>query len=214
MDKFFTDLQNVFITSPLLNTISRGSFFTKAFTWILRVCTVILVIGFFYFSINLWILYAKGIGNAANKLAQLFGKGNSVGTFFIFFFAQLLAIPLFYVLINILLVKANEINALPEKTDYVVVPVAVQLIKMTGEIIATFATVMGVFTTIALLLGSRGDTIGYLGLKQASAVSGASFGYFAFIAGPIFGFLALVLFYSIGELIGALVDIARNTKKK
>ena len=206
MEKFFEDLEKLFITTPLLRAVSQGKFFTKVFAWILRICAVLFVIGFIYFSVRLWISFAHG--------AEL---GNSVGVFFAFLFAQLLAIPLFYIIINIFLVRANTITDLPLQTDYVVIPVAVQLVKMTGEVLATCAAIFGIFVTLALLVTGGGGGMGLLdalGFGRLGMLSGASFGYFAFIAGPVIGFLMLVFFYSIGELIGALVDIARNTKKK
>jgi hypothetical protein len=218
MEKFFVQLEKFFITSPLLAQVSQGKFFTRAFAWLLRICAALLVIGFIYFSVTLWIMFARNSRSFANQIASAFGDSNTVGVFFAFLFAQLLAIPLFYVIINIFLTRSNLIIKLPLQTDYVVIPVAVQLVKMIGEVVAVVATVAGVFTTLAMLVAGSGNDgasmLEMIGVGRMGMMTGARFGYFAFIAGPVFGFLALVFFYSIAELVGALVDIARNTKKK
>jgi hypothetical protein len=206
MEKFFAQIEKLFITTPVLDMISRGKFFTQIFAWILRIIAALLVIAFIYFSVTLWISFARGSE-----------MGSTVGDFFVFLFAQLLAIPLFYFIINIFITRSNNISKLPLQTDYVVIPVAVQLIKMIGEVLAACAAVVGIFVTLSLLVtgGASSGLDMISGTAQGlGRMSGASFGYFAFIAGPVIGFLILVFFYSIAELIGALVDIARNTKKK
>jgi hypothetical protein len=215
MENFFAQLERFFITTPLLGSISQGKFFTKAFAWLLRICAALAVIWFIYFSITLWITFARGTRSFMGDMGDALGGRHSVGVFFAVLFAQLLAIPLFYVIINIFLVRSNAISKLPLQTDYVVIPVAVQLIKMTGEILAAFVTVLGVFTTLAFLVSRSGGVVHLLLGRAVSAPGmGSGFAYTAFITGPVAGFLLLVFFYSIAELIGALVDIARNTKKK
>jgi hypothetical protein len=214
MKIFFENLEKKFFTTPLLKTISQGKFFTTAFSWILRICAVLTVIGFLYYSVNLWVLFANSSGSLSNQLAGFFGKPKTVNIFFIAFFAQIFAVPLAYIMVNIFLIKANEIDSLPLQKEYIVVPVAVILIKTIGELLAAFASIAGVYMTIALLFGNEKIVLSLMGFGSLTVFTGVTFEYFAFIGGPLIGFIMLVVFYSIAELVGALVDIARNTKKK
>ncbi len=203
MEKFFKQIEKFFITTPMLNSIAKGEFFTKAFAWLLRICAVLVAIAFIYLSVDMWARLANSMGNG-------------VASFFLVLFAQLLLVVACYVIVNILLIRSNNINALPLKTEYVVIPVAVQLIKMIGEIFAVVLAVGGIYVTLQVLLVGEPDMFGKFaqrGFGQGMMWDTSSMQYLAFVIGPVIGFLTLVFFYSLAELIGALVDIARNTKK-
>jgi hypothetical protein len=203
MEKFFKQIEKFFITTPVLNSVSKGEFFTKAFAWLLRICAALVVIGFIFFSVKAWMDFSNAFG------------GNGVANFFIMLIAELLVIAACYVIVNIFLIRSNNISALPLKTEYVVIPVAVQLIKMIGEIFAVVLAALGVFITLRILLS--GEPSGMLDTGRFDMMARSSndiVEYLAFAIMPVIGFLVLVFFYSIAELIGALVDIARNTKKK
>ncbi|HNW30623.1 MAG TPA: hypothetical protein PKN50_19260, partial [Spirochaetota bacterium] len=113
-------------------------------------------------------------------------------------------------IINILWYRSADIDALPQSTDYIVIPVCVIFIKMVGETLGLFYVLGGLAAGIGIwIVGSV--PMGIPGLSIIAGGGGFAGGLTAIISGPILGFLLLSLFYLIAEQIGVFVDIARNT---
>ncbi len=190
-------MEKFLLLKPFLSLISQGKFFTKVFTWFLRLVACLILIGFLFGSYKLW--YALSFGfNAALFFANLF--------------LQILFIALVYAVINILWYRSMDIDSLPQSTDYVVIPVCVIFIKMIGEIMAVFYAIGGLAAGIAIWIAG-GVPMPIPGLSSLTGGGGFAGGLTAIIGGPILGFLLLSLFYFIAEQIGVFVDIARNTKR-
>ena len=192
METVFKMLEKAAILKPFLKLISEGKFFSKAFAILLLVVMILSAVGFVYVFIN-----SLGIFRVNVVMGII---------------TELLVIVFFYILINILLVRAEDINRLEESKDYIVIPVSVVLIKMIGEIMAALTVVFGIYITFAKLLGAGAMIRSFPGAPMIGGILAQS-GYWAFAAGIIAAFIVLVFFYLVAELAGVLVDIARNTRK-
>jgi hypothetical protein len=129
---------------------------------------------------------------------------------------QLLFVIAVYMVVHILLIRAGNINALPD-SEYTVIPIVSITLKLFGEIYASFVTVISVAGGI--LTWFIGSSAFYMIKKSAPLVpsygSGEGFvGGLVFMVGGLFSaFVGLVLFYFLAEAVVVLVDIAKNIKK-
>jgi len=192
-------MDKILLLRPFIKMISEGKFFALFFSWVLRIQAALMVLGFLYGSFQMWSMMRGGV---------------TFGLFVGLVIGQLLFAVLAFVLINILLVRADDINNLPLSTDYFVMPIIVIFVKMTGEIIGVFYAIMGIILGFGIwIMGGSGVVPSIPGMGMFAGNSGFLGGLIAIVGGPVLGFLLLSLFYFIGEQIGALVDIARNTKR-
>lgn len=192
-------MEKFLLLKPFIKMISEGKFFALFFSWVLRIQAALVVLGFLYGSFKLWSLMRGEV---------------TFGLFVGIVIGQLLFAVLAFVLINILLVRADDINNLPLSTDYFVMPIIVIFVKMTGEIIGVFYAIMGIILGFSIWIMGGSEIVPSMpGMGMFLGNSGFLGGMFSIIGGPIVGFLFLSFFYFIGEQIGALVDIARNTKR-
>ena len=182
---------------PWLKKISEGSFFRNVFVWFLRLIACFQVIALLGISYKMWSLLSMGF---QGKL------------FFVILLIQLLVILLTYLVITVLLSRADDIAAIPVGNDYIVIPIFVIVTKMTGEIFAVFYTVIGIAAALAIWIVG-GMPMDIPGASLFSGNSGFAGGLIALITGPVLGFIVLSLSYFIAEQLGVLVDIARNTRK-
>jgi hypothetical protein len=190
-------MEKFLLLKPVLTMISQGKFFTKVFTWFLKLLACLILIGFLFGSYRIW--YPLSFGFEAK-------------IFFANLFMQILFIALVYGIVNILWFRSVDIDALPQSTDYVVIPVCVIFVKMIGEILAVFYTLGGLAAALATWIAG-GVPLAIPGLSALMGGGGFAGGLTTLIGGPIIGFLLLSLFYFIAEQIGVFVDIARNTRR-
>ncbi len=190
-------MDKILLLKPFIKKLSDSSFFKKCFFWILRAIAVFTLIGFIYVSFKLLSL----LENVSMLPGEIIA---------IIFIAEIIMLILTFIIINIILVRADDIMALPDANDYVASPVVIILIKMTGEIFLTVFALLGVVSGIAMF--AIGKQMGNLsGIPVAGFL--ADFGGAAVIIGPLYGFMMLATFYASAELISFLMDIARNTKR-
>lgn len=193
MDK----INQYLIFKPYLKKMSEGNFFKTVFAWFLRIIAGLQVIGLVYASFKMW---------------QMLSMGFEIKAFITILLTQLLVIVLVYLTVTILLSRADDIDALPLKSDYIVIPIFVVVTKMIGEMMAVFYTVMGLVAAIAIwIVGSI--PMAMPGMSMFSGYSGVAGGFMALIFGPVIGFVLLSVFYFAAEQLGVLQDIAKNTKK-
>jgi len=95
-------------------------------------------------------------------------------------------------------------------TDYIVTPIFVLFEKTAGEIGAAVYSVLGIAAGLFIWISDFGIPLRIPGL---SGGEGFIAGLLTMIVGVAIGLVALLLAYLTAELTGALVDIARNTKK-
>jgi len=200
MDKFL-------ILKSFLKMISKGKFFTKISSWLLRLLALIVFLSLFYFSYKIWTIYSD---------ARL----TSSGMFCYRLIGQIIIAAFLYSILNILLVRASDINAIPISTDYTVIPIIVVLIKTFGEVFAvTFALICFV-DGLSIVFGMPLISTG-IGIRIPFSIYPANYyesglilsGLITVVSSLIVGFMILSLFYFVAEQMGVFVDIARNTKK-
>ncbi len=188
----FTD--KILVLKPFLKLLSEGRIFKLGFSWFLRILAAVFAIGFLVEWIGLWSDVFKMSGALVLLLTII----------------MFLAVATAFGIINLVLVKADAIAALPETKDYIVIPIAVLFIKLIGEIsvfICAFSGIAGFF----LSLSKEGAMV----LRMFPFFKGSGFeaGLVGLITALIVGFLSFFIWYLIAEQLGALADIARNTKK-
>ncbi|MCB1137462.1 MAG: hypothetical protein KDK23_01855 [Leptospiraceae bacterium] len=191
-------LDRILIFRPVINWISDGRFFASLIAWSLRILAVIVFIGSLGSCYKIW-------SQLPTEVPFKYIAAFVVMTIFV------LAIGFF--VINILLIRAEDILALPAVKDYSITPIFVICVKMIGEILATVYASLGVALGLAAFIGgdSVGRTLSVLSLPGMSAGSGS--GFLLIVGGLLIGLMLLFVAYYVAEQIGALVDIARNTRK-
>lgn len=192
-------MEKYFFMEAVLEKLSQGQFFRKAFAVALQILAVVLATA----ALVSWITVWKSISEYSAE--AIFG---------IIIF-QLLFIIAVYMVIHILLIRAGNINALPD-SDYTVIPIVSITLKLFGEIYASFVSVISVAGGI--LTWFIGSSAFYM-IKRSAPLPfvpsyGSGEGFWAglvFIAGGLFSALVgLVFFYFLAEAVVVLVDIAKN----
>ena len=190
-------MEKLFFMETVIEKISQGQFFRKAFAVALQILAVVIVTA----ALVAWITIWKSIsGYSAEAILGVI----------IFQFLFVIAI---YMVVHILLIRAGNINALPD-SYYTVIPIVSITLKLIGEAYASFVSVISVAGGI--LTWFIGSSAFYMVKKSAPLIpnygSGEGFwGGLVFMAGGLFSaFVGLVLFYFLAESVIVLVDIARN----
>jgi hypothetical protein len=193
-------MEKYFFMGAVLEKISQGQFFRKAYAVTLQILAAIIAIA----ALVAWITVWKSISE--------FSAEAIVGIIIF----QLLFVIAVYMVIHIILIRAGNINALPD-SDYTVIPIVSITLKLIGEIYASFITVISVAGGILSWFIGAGA---FYMVKRPSLLipsygSGEGFwGGLVFMAGGLFSsIVGLVLFYFLAESVVVLVDIAKNIKK-
>jgi len=192
-------MEKYLFMEAVLEKISQGQFFRKAFAVALQILAVVIAIA----ALVAWITVWKSLSGLSSE--AIFG---------IIIFQVLFVIAV-YMVVNILIIRAGNINTLPD-SDYTVIPIISLTLKLSGEIYASFVTVISVAGCI--LTWFIGSSAIYMIKRSAPLVpsygSGEGFwGGLVFMAGGLFSaFVGLVLFYFLSETVVVVVDIAKNIK--
>lgn len=183
---------------PVLQLLSQGNFFRKAYAIVLQVLAVLVVIAALVGWIQVWKLVS---GAAIDAILGII----------IFQFLFVIAI---YMVVHAILIRAGDISGLPE-SDFTVIPIVSISLKLIGEIYACFVATVSVGGGIAMWLKSDAFFM-IRGSAPFMPIFGGGEGFFGgllFIAGGLFAaFIALVFFYFLAEAVVVMVDIAKNTK--
>ena len=193
-------MKKYFFMEAVLEKISQGQFFRKAFSVTLQILAFLIVIA----ALVAWITVWKSISG--------FSAEAIVGVIIF----QVLFVISVYMVIHILIIRAGNIKELPD-SDYTVIPIVSITLKLLGEIYASFITVISIAGGIlSWFIGSGA----FYMVKRPSLLipsygSGEGFwGGLVFMAGGLFSaIVGLVLFYFLAESVVVLVDIAKNIKK-
>ncbi len=195
LNSFLNVIDRLIILHPLLERISDGKFFTLIFSWLMRILACVTLIVFLWGSFKLW-------SNLSGATGQIF-----IGALV----AEVFMAAIVYAVFNILWIRAYDVQKLPLAKDYSVTPIVTILIKTSGEIMATLVIFYGLAISITLWIAGPGIMRMIPFSIPLPGLSGGGAG--AMVYGIIAGFLILAVSYFIAETFGALVDIARNTKK-
>ena len=189
-------MEKILILRPLLKRISEGSIFRVLFAWAMRIEAALTVLGVIYGSVKLWGLVRGG--------------GAPASAYFGLLIVQIALLILGLVIVNMLLVRAEDIARQPVGSDYIVTPIIVIFQKTMGEIGAAVYGVLGVAGGLFIWIAGGEIPLPIPGLSGGDGFTG---GLIAMIMGLTIGFGILAFSYFMAELTGAVVDIARNTKK-
>ncbi|HMY11456.1 MAG TPA: hypothetical protein PKC74_07520, partial [Turneriella sp.] len=99
-------MEKILILRPLLKRISEGSIFRVLFAWAMRIEAALTVLGVIYGSVKLWGLVRGG--------------GAPASAYFGLLIVQIALLILGLVIVNILLVRAEDIARQPVGSDYIV----------------------------------------------------------------------------------------------
>lgn len=184
----------ILVLRPLLRLLAEGRIFKLGFAWFLRIIAVVFALSFIVEWIGKWSDVFKMSGALVLMLTIV----------------MFLAVAAAFIIINLILVKADAVSELPETKDYIVIPIAVLFIKLMGEIsviVCAFFGISGFFMSLT--------KEGAMVLRMIPFFSGSGFeaGLIGLVTALIVGFLSFFVWYLIAEQLGALADIARNTKK-
>jgi hypothetical protein len=192
-------MDSYFFMEWVLQLISEGRFFRKAFAVVLQAVAVVISIAGLVVWMSVWKFAARA------NFATLAG---------IVIF-QLLFVIALYMVAHTLFIRARNIAELPE-AEFYVVPIASIALKLLGEIYACFVAVMSVAGGILIwLMGGYS----FAAIKRAAPLVprlGNGEGFWEgllFMGGGLFAaFVVLVVCYFLAEAVLLMTDIAKNAK--
>ncbi|MDH5721564.1 MAG: hypothetical protein OEZ13_13235 [Spirochaetia bacterium] len=186
-------LEKFLLLKPAINKVTDGGMFRFIFAWFYRVLGALTLFGVFYVSWKLW-----GQINSQMPVKYFIGA----------LLVQVFLVGLGYVLINILFIRANDIQSIPATKEYSVTPIIVICFKTIGELSASVYAIFGIALGMAkFVIGERMNMVPV----DLPWLSFRSSGFEIIIQSSLIAFLLLFALYAIAELQAALVDIARNT---
>jgi len=193
-------MEKYLFMKPLIDSVSQGSFFKKAFAIFLVVLAVVITISGF----AAWAMIWKALA------------GKSVTAIIGIVIFQFLYIMALYMVVHAMLIRAGHISALPDD-NYTVIPIVSIFLKLCGEAYASFAAVISLSGGI-LIWFIGGDAFHFIrkvSLFKHGFGEGTDFlgGLVFIIGGWLVAFFVLVIFYFLSEAVVVMTDIAKNTKK-
>jgi hypothetical protein len=128
---------------------------------------------------------------------------------------QLLMIVAVYTVVHVMLIRAHNIERLPE-SEYTVIPIVSLCLKLIGEMYASFLAVTAVAGGLYIWTTGRDAGKDLLGIvasltpvvQDLSFIGGVKF----ILTGATMGFVTLLVAYFFSEAVIVMVDIARNTR--
>ncbi len=193
-------MEKYLFMKKVIDSISQGDFFRKAFAIFLRVLALVITITGLVGLVTIWKIMS------ADSVKMVAG----IVIFQIFFIFAL------YMVVHALLIRAGHIAELPE-SDYTVIPIASVFFKLCGEMYASFAAIMSLAGGVLIWFIGREAFyfIGKVSIFKYGFQAGSDFsgGLTFIIGGWLVAFFVLVIFYFLSEAVVVMTDIAKNTKK-
>jgi hypothetical protein len=192
-------MEKYLFMKPVLQLISVGHFFRKAFAVFLQILAVVIAIVGLVKWVGIW--------------KSIVGQDTSLILGIIIF--QLFFVIAVYMVVHTIFIRAGDIAALPD-ADYTVIPIVSISLKLCGEIYACFSAVVAIAGGI--LIWFVGGNAFYFIQKSGIFMSGFGYGSdflggLAFIVGGwLVSFIVLVVFYFFAEMVVVITDIAKNAK--
>jgi hypothetical protein len=129
---------------------------------------------------------------------------------------ELLLLVAIYMMAHTLIIRARHVRDLPEG-EFVVVPIASILIRLTGEILAIMGIVMSVAFGVLMMFGADlrrfASDLPFLPPGVTSYAASFVSGLVSIAWGLTYSFTVLLIAYLLAELTVALVDVARNARQ-
>jgi hypothetical protein len=116
-----------------------------------------------------------------------------------------------YIVSQIHFYHSRKIRRLPP-SPFTITPVIIEIIRMTGEILAAFMIMSGIISTAVAILVNFND---YTFTEFSFSNYFPSFieGPYGILIGLLVGFFTLILFYFFSEIYYVLIDIALNIRR-
>ena len=184
----------ILILKPFLTLLSEGRIFKLGFSWFLRAFALVFALGFIVQWVSMWENVFKMSGSLVLILTIM----------------MFLAVAAAFAVINLVLIKADMVAALPDTKDYIVIPIAVVFLKLIGEVSFIIWTFFGIAGFLLALTKTGGMMLGMIPYYGGSGFGG---GLAGLVIALIIGFFSFFICYLLAERGGVLVDIARNTKR-
>lgn len=187
-------LNKFLILTPVIKVLEEGSIFKKVFAWVYRIEAFFLLIFFLYASFTMW---------------SNMGKNVKFDQFIAALLIQIFFLLWIFLVLNILLIRANSLLSLRSNTQYPLTPMMSIFIRVEAEVIASFVFSLGVSLGIASFIAGSG-IMGTVPRSMSYLNSGS--GLFAILYGIIISFLILFVSYYIAERIscGCIVETSRQ----
>lgn len=184
---------------PLLDAIGRGDVFRLIVGIAIQVIAVLTVL------VGVIALVGLTWKVLANDPSFSWG----IGVLLTFFFGTLA----FIASAHIMWLRANDIRKL-DSAEFTVVPIAVLLIRLNGEITFVVSLIFGVLGLLLVWLGAGGVAEGPFAPWSPALFDNRFLqGFVTLIASAAWGFFVLLVSYLIGELLSAIFSIAINTER-
>ncbi len=201
-EKYWKPLEKYMIMRPVLALISQGMIFRRLCGIILKIVAAFAGIG----GLVLWIFGWKAIFTSGSA-------GIIIGGIIV----EVLFVGLTYAIIHILLIRANDIENLPE-TGYSMIPIISVSLKLLGEIYASLLAFFGIAGAIFTWIAGASITQLFRTSMYMPVSIPEGFGFWGGLTSLLFGVIGsfgmLVFFYFLAELTVVLVDIATGLKNK
>ena len=196
-----------------VDSLETGSQFRKWTSILLKILGVLVLIGVMVAGIRLCVDSIRASDNL------------EIGAETVVIIVSILALCVF-VIIGIILImlfwnRANKIRALGEESHFTLMPIAVILIRLIGEIgflVIVGTGMQGLLAGLGIqgvISDSRISDVLQFSMSDLWMLEGIGFiaGVIALVVSIISGALVLIFWYFIAELINLFVDMATNLKK-
>ena len=210
MAKKAFSLESVLFMRPVLDRLSDSRTLITLYSWSLRI-----IAGFTFLG---GLVLTGGIVWGVAKMWSGLSGGQGLKVFFGVVFVVIFILGMNIVIVNIQLLRANDIASLPVVKIFPLNQIVVIVTKMTGEITASVYAGFSLALSLITWIGAT-SILEYLpirslpGMSMAAAGSAFVSGLLILLFGGVISFLALYGSYVLAESEEVLVMIARNTKK-
>lgn len=181
---------------PFLNKLDNGAFIRKIIKTLLKFAG--------------WVFLIGGVILSLVFLIQSFSSSSiTIGSILAFLLVALVIISLGYTISQIHFYHAKNINELPD-SPFTITPIIIQIIRMTGEILATFIISAGLISFILIVFMANSDSSVFYQFRIffPSIISGP----YAILISIALAFTCILIFYFISEIYNVLIDIAINVR--
>lgn len=190
-------MRNLTLLAPLLNAISSGNLLRLIFAWAMRIGAGLTVIGVLAASFQMWSSYGRNV--PASYFVSLA-------------LIQAALLALAYSILNILLIRAEDLLRQSVVPGYPVIPILATILRAFGEIAFFAYSIVGLAMGLAALFSKARIPLPVELPYISEFGSSGSAGGIMMIMGFLLGLVSLVLFYAAAEWLMAHVQAAAGRR--
>lgn len=188
--------RNIFqIIYPFLDKLSLGRTLRNIIYWLWKISAVV------YGIFALYLIF------------QILSNAHDFGKFLLGIIACILIVLSWWIIAQIYFYRADKVRSL-EDSDFTVIPIIAQMLRLTGEILAAMIVIIAV---LVALVGGRYIGYQYLNFlpwfSEIVGIGNSSIVVLLLViaAAMVYAFWFLVIFYFLAELLSVGVTIAHNS---